>query len=117
MARREEIEQFLQDVKEKVRCFGISFRPRDKNLQALADMDITAIKRLEYIMDLKAEDYCAGPKKDSYNTSLPDYYEFGIKVKTVEVYIKISRGLINKSVDCMSFHPSEYPMTYPLKNI
>jgi hypothetical protein len=34
----------------------------------------------------------------------------------VEVYIKISKGLENKPADCMSFHPAEFPMTYPLKN-
>ncbi|HVU96423.1 MAG TPA: hypothetical protein VHE34_14440 [Puia sp.] len=79
MTRREEVEQFLRDLKEKIRCFGIGFRPRDKNLQALADLDITAIQRLEYIMDLKPEDFYAGPKKDSYDAGLPDYFEFGVQ--------------------------------------
>ena len=116
MATRAEIEQFLKELKEKIRFFQIAFRPRDKNLQALADLDITAIKRLEYIMGLKTENYYAGPKKDTYNAALPDYYEFGIQVKGVEIYVKISNGLTDKPVDCMSFHPAEFPMTYPLKN-
>ncbi len=116
MATKQEVEQFLKELKEKIRFFEISFRPRDKNLQALADLDITAIKRLEYIMNLKVEDYYAGPKNDTYDRTLPDYYEFGIQVKGVEVYIKISKGLKNKPADCMSFHPAEFPMTYPLKN-
>jgi hypothetical protein len=116
MATRAEIEGFLKELKEKIRFFQITFRPRDKNLQALADLDITAIKRLEYIMGLKTENYYAGPKKDTYNATLPDYYEFGIQVKGVEIYVKISNGLTNKPVDCMSFHPAEFPMTYPLKN-
>ncbi|HTE22964.1 hypothetical protein [Flavitalea sp.] len=66
-------------------------------------------------MNLKEEDYYAGPKNDSYDASLPDYYEFGIQIKGVEVYIKISKGLENKSADCMSFHPAEFQVTYPLK--
>lgn len=116
MATKAEVEQFLKELKEKIRFFEISFRPRGKNLQGLADLDITAIKRLECIMNLKAADYYAGPKNDTYNTTLPDYYEFGIQLKGVEVYIKISKGLENKPADCMSFHTAEFPMTYPLKN-
>ncbi len=115
MSTKLEVEQFLNELKEKIRFFEISFRPRDKNLQALADLDITATRRLEYIMNLKAENYYAGPKNDTFDNSRPDYYEFGIQVKRVEVYIKISKGLTNKSVDCMSFHPAEFPMTYPLQ--
>jgi hypothetical protein len=116
MANKQEVEIFLKELKEKIRFFDIVFRPRDKNLQALADLDISAIKRLEYIVNLKAEDYYEGPKNDTYESSRPDYYEFGIQVKKIEVYIKISKGLSNKSVDCMSFHPAEFPMTYPLKS-
>ena len=115
MAEKGEVEQFLKELKEKISFFEISFRPRDKNLQALADLDITAIKRLECIMNLKVEDYYAGPKSDTYNPTLPDYFEFGIRVKGIELYIKISKGLKNKPADRMSFHPAEFPITYPLK--
>ncbi|HEX3935292.1 MAG TPA: hypothetical protein VHW43_11475, partial [Puia sp.] len=71
MAEKREVERFLEELKEKIRFFEIRFRQRDKNLQALADLDIVAIKRLEYIMNLKAEDYYAGPKNDTYDTTLP----------------------------------------------
>lgn len=66
-------------------------------------------------MNLMVQDYYAGPKNDTYDNNRPDYYEFGIQVNNVEVYIKISLGLTNKSVDCMSFHPAEFPIIYPLK--
>ncbi|HEV2481645.1 MAG TPA: hypothetical protein VGS79_18370 [Puia sp.] len=117
MAEREEIVRFLAELKEKIRIFEIAFRPRDKNLQALADLDITAARRLECIVNLKVEDYFAGPKRDTYNTTLPDYYEFGIRVKGVEIYIKITKGLKNKPADCMSFHPAEFSITYPFKYV
>ena len=117
MAEKREVGRFLEDLKEKIRFFEIRFRPRDKNLQALADLDITATKRLEYIMNLRVEDYYAGPKNDTYDMALPDYFEFGIQVKGVEVYVKISMGLSNKPVDCMSFHPAEFPINYPLKKV
>jgi len=116
MANKQEVEFFLKELKEKIRFFDIVFRPRDKNLQALADLDISATKRLESIMNLMAEDYYDGPKNDTYDNSRPDYYEFGINVNKIEVYIKISKGLPNKPVDCMSFHPAEFPITYTLKS-
>ena len=115
MVDRKEVEQFLKEIKEKIRFFDVVFRPRDKNLDALAELDLTPLKRKEYLMNLQAENYYSGPNQDTYDVSKPDYYEFGIQIKGKEIYIKISRGLINKPVDCMSFHIAEHPMKYPLK--
>jgi len=115
MATKQEVELFLNQLKDKIKVFEVAFRPRGKNLDDLAELDITPIKRLEYLMNLKAEDYYGGAKKDTYDPTKPDYYEFGIQVKGKEVYIKISPGLPNKMVDCMSFHIAEFPMNYPLK--
>ena len=115
MATKQEVKLFLNQLKDKIKVFQVAFRPRAKNLDDLAELDITPIKRLDYLMNLKAEDYYGGPKKDSYDPIKPDYYEFGIQVKGKEVYIKISPGLPNKMVDCMSFHIAEFPMNYPLK--
>ncbi len=59
--------------------------------------------------------YYTGPNKDTYDATKPDYFEFGLTIKEVEVYIKISLGLENKMVDCRSFHKAERSITYPLK--
>ncbi len=67
------------------------------------------------MIKLTFEDYYAGPKPDTLNPNLPDYFEFGMIVKGVDVYIKISKGLENKPADCMSFHAAEFLMKYPLK--
>ena len=109
------VEEFLKIIFLKIDIFGIAFRPRDKNLQALADLGITAAQRLEFIKSLKIEDYIAGPKNDSYDTSKPDFYEFGKSINGIEVYIKLSPGCENKRVDCMSFHIAEHNMNYPLR--
>ncbi len=63
MTTKQEVELFLNQLKEKIKIFDVAFRPRDKNLDDLAALDITPLKRLEYLMNLKAEDYYAGPKK------------------------------------------------------
>jgi hypothetical protein len=38
-------------------------------------------------------------------------------VNNTEVYIKISMGLYNSQVICISFHDAEHPMNYPFKNV
>jgi len=116
MDSRQIVEIFLKELFDKIKFRDIAFRPRDKNLDALAELDITPIKRIEYLLALKVEDYYSGPNKDTYDPSKPDYYEFGIQIKGKEVYVKISLGLQGKMVDCMSFHIAEFSMSYPLKN-
>jgi hypothetical protein len=116
MATAREVETFLTTLKEKIKFFDVVFRTREKNQQAMLDLGITPDQRLAYILNLKTENYYAGPKKDTFDSVRPDYYEFGITRKDIEVYIKISVGLPNASADCISFHPAEFPMTYPLKN-
>lgn len=115
MITKQNVELFLNQLNDKIKIFEVAFRPRSKNIDDLAALVITAIKRLEYLLNLKAGDYYGGPKKDTYDTTKPDYYEFGIQIKGKQVYIKISLGLPNKRVDCMSFHLAEFPMNYPLK--
>lgn len=115
MIAKEEVEQFLRQMKEKIAVFDVAFRYRDKNLAALAELDRTPAKRIAYLLQLTADNYFTGPNKDTYDTSLPDYYEFGIEIKKKIVYIKISLGKENKPVDCLSFHLAEFSIQYPLK--
>ena len=59
MATRSEVELFLKELKDKIQFLAppeIVFRPRDKNLASLAELDITAYQRRSYLLNLKAED-------------------------------------------------------------
>ena len=53
MATKQEVELFLNQLKDKIKYFEIVFRPRDKNLQALADLDITPIKTVRISYEFK----------------------------------------------------------------
>ena len=110
MANKDEVEQFLNELKEKIKVFDIVFRPRHRQLEGITEMGIMPSQRKELILNLKAENYCSGPNKDTFDPTKPNYYEFGIKMKHHEIYIKLSIGLPNKSVDCMSFHISDRKM-------
>jgi len=110
-----DIQAYLGQLKAKLGVFGVVFRNRDKNLSAFDDLNISPKQRVDFLKDLKPEDYCSGPNPDRDVPDRPDYYEFGIIVNGQEVYIKLSLGLTNKPVDCISFHLAEWPMKYPLK--
>ncbi len=113
---KENVEHFLADFKTKLKIYSVIYRDdRDKNLQALADLEITRAKRTEYLGKLKAEDFCSGPNKDCLNPTMPDYWEFGIKVNKKDIYVKISLGNPNDSVICISFHLAEHKLKYHFK--
>ena len=116
MATKDQVEHFLKDLRGKIQLFDIAFRPRDKNLDFLAEADLRPIERIEYLKKLTYLNYKSGPNKDSHDPGKQDFYEFGIEIKDIEVYIKISLGLPKKRVDCMSFHKAEMQISYPLND-
>ena len=111
----DEINAFLQDLSEKIKVFDIVFEDREKNRKALTDLEITHKQRIEFIKNMKPQDYISGPNKDTNDTSRPDYWVFGIKVKEQDVYVKVNLGYANKRVVCISFHIAEYPLEFPFK--
>lgn len=112
---RNEVERFLKDFKAKTGIFQIIFLDdRGKNAQALLDLEISPIKRMDVINKLKVEDYSEGPLEERMRGLLP-MWVFGKKVKKQEVYIKISMGVENSSTVCISFHFARHPMNYPFK--
>ena len=110
-----EIEKFLREFHQKVEIFDIIFLDdRDKNLETMAKLDITANARKEIIKTITVTDYSEGPIVNLLN-HLGDLWVFGKDVNKQEVYIKISYGLPNHSTICISFHPAEHPMKYPYR--
>ncbi|MCQ2146958.1 MAG: toxin [Bacteroidales bacterium] len=116
MATRNEVEGFLNQFKVKLEIYGVFFLDgREKNSQALLDLNITRLKRLEIIKSIEVENYSEGPIRDQLN-GFSEMWVFGKDVNGQEVYIKIAMGAPNTNTICISFHKAEYPMEYPLKN-
>ena len=112
----ETVDKFLKEFKDKARVFGIIFRiDRKKNMQALLDLEISAIMREKIIMSLTVEDYYKGPTEDKLNY-MGELWEFGKSVDKKEVYIKISKGTGANSPICVSFHLAERKIEHPFKN-
>ncbi len=112
---KRDVELFLQRFYQKVQIFGMVFRnDRNKNQQALFELDITAKYRENVVMQLSVEDYVEGPVEDTLNKG-SDLWVFGKDVKGREVYIKISMGRENYPTICISFHIAENRLKYLFK--
>lgn len=113
MATSHEIQSFLTNFKLKLNIWGVVFLDkRPKNLQTLLDLEIFPNERLEILKTLQVKDYSDGPLQEKlYNGA--DMWVFGKAVKKQEVYIKITMGIPDKQVICISFHIAEHPIRYP----
>ena len=113
-ATKEDVQRFLNQMKEKIKVFGIMYRDdRGKNAQALINLEITPKYRDSVIINLEVEDYSEGPVIDTFYRCC-EMWVFGKDVKGQEVYIKITLGK-GSSALCISFHIAERPMNYPFK--
>ncbi|MGN6802123.1 MAG: hypothetical protein ACTHJN_09465 [Ginsengibacter sp.] len=111
---KEEVEAFLKDFKEKMAIFEIVFyRSRGKNLMTFLELELSEISARKHLEELTHEDFYKGPSKDKDDG--PELWEFGKIIKGREVYIKITRGYLNKPVIFISFHFAERIITYPFK--
>ena len=92
MVAKEEVKRFLNQMKEKIKVFGIIYRDdRGKNAQTLIDLEITPKYRDSVIINIEVEDYSEGPVIDTLN-QCGEMWVFGKNVKGQEVYIKITLG-------------------------
>lgn len=110
------VEAFLKALREAISKNGLQVIARASNNQALIDLGLTPKLREEIILNLQADNYAQGPLPD--DQGIPgDVWIFGCEVNNREVYVKIKFVEINgeKYAKCLSFHPSQYPLHYPLK--
>lgn len=114
MATKDEVEKFLNEFQTKISIYDIIFRnDRNKNTDALFELDITPNHRKEVIKSLRPEDYSEGPIIDTLNY-YGEMWVFGKIVNGYEVYIKIA--ILKAGGICISFHKAERKLHYPLKN-
>lgn len=116
MSSKQQVENYLKQLKLKIRIFGILIRDdRGKNRQTLNELEISNDNCKEIISSLKPQNYSEGPLEEKMLGILP-MWVFGKIVKDNEVYIKVSMGIENSQAVCISFHISEHAMNYPFKN-
>ncbi|MEZ4685141.1 MAG: toxin [Bacteroidia bacterium] len=111
-----EVDAFLYTFKQLKQKHGLIILDREKNIQALLDMELSAGKREAIIMGLRPKDYSRGPRPDEVHKGF-EFWEFGKNVEVYgehfQVYIKLSIRFEQMPVVCMSFHPAEREMDFP----
>ena len=117
MVTIEQVKAFLEQFNIKAQVYGIYFRnDREKNREALMQLDITPIQREMIVKSLQVQDYVEGPVIDTLNQE-GEMWVFGKDVKGREVYIKITLGYENGQTICISFHIAEHSLQYPFKTM
>jgi len=115
MSREMEVTSFLKNFKAKMKIWDVLFRDdRGKNAQTLIDLELRPIERKTILEELETIDYSEGPIEEKLYGGT-DMWIFGKMVKKKEIYIKITMGIVNNSVICISFHLAEHKINYPLK--
>jgi hypothetical protein len=114
MTSKADVIAFLKGFKEKLAFWDVLFSNRTKNMQTLADLEISQSKAKEYLTELKTEEYSDGPMTDIVYQGA-DMWVFGKQIQAKEIYIKVTMGQESDRVVCVSFHFAEHPMNYPLK--
>jgi hypothetical protein len=113
---REAIRNFLMELKEIIVNRGLDVIPRRENIDALAELGLTRKNRVDEILTLSVEDYCAGPEPDKDRPG--EIWIFGKQIGVVSVYIKLKIAHIGevKIAKCLSFHAAKYPLCFPCKD-
>ena len=115
MSKESEVASFLTNFKEKMKIWDVLFRDdRGKNAQTLIDLELRPIERKNILERLETKNYSEGPIEEKLYGGA-EMWVFGKTIKQKEIYIKITMGIVNSSVICISFHLAEYKMNYPLK--
>ena len=116
MSSEREVEGFLRKLKGKIQVFDIIYLDqRPKNSQTLADLEITGKERDQHIQNLQIQDYSEGPLPEDFYNGDSEMWVFGKRISEQEVYIKLTLGMPNRQVICISFHIAEHEMNYPFK--
>lgn len=119
MATRSEVVEFLNTFKGCLALNNLAIKDREKNRQALIDLEMTSDQRREILLSLQPEDYVAGPQPDDTDET-KEVWVFGKQCEGVEVYIKARMAPVPGKQNVYqallwSFHAAEHKMNYPLR--
>jgi len=112
-----EVDAFLRDFLFNLEIWGLLIRTdrtNPRNIETLLALDLSRVQVKDILKLLRTEDYSQGPLPDKLYHQSP-MWVFGKMVKGKEIYIKIQMGPPNSSTICISFHFSEFNMSYPFK--
>lgn len=122
--KREEVECYLDAVKQAVRDNRYTISPREKNEKLFEDFVFNEQMREEILLELCVEDFCEVLNNDHPRFAHEKLYVFGKDIqllpryggdeRMVSLYIKINK-LENSYCIVVSFHEQEHLLSYVFK--
>jgi hypothetical protein len=111
LASYEEVKEFLRRFKARMATTGLEFAERDKNIAQLAYYGWFKHDLEKIIQELTEEQYSQGPMPDEGGVG-GQVWVFGVEIESNMIYLKLRLGI---EAVCISFHPPEYEMDFPLR--
>lgn len=110
-----EVSRFLNEFKEVAKNSGVYFVPRQEFINVLTSLGITRAICRDELLSLSVKDYCRGPEDDRDRPG--QVWIFGRRFEGTELYIKLKLAKAgNETIaKCLSFHPAEFPLCFPLR--
>ena len=109
----EEVNQFLESAKSLIKQGKFDLIPRKKNIDGLALLGLTLrLAKLE-LLELSYRHYDRGPIPDRDRQG-EMFWEFIKDIDSQQAYIKIK--IDRRGCACISFHPSNGPISLPFKD-
>ncbi len=113
MAERFKVALFLTLMKAAAASQFVLTR-RKKNLDTLALLGLSLADAKERVLGLVPEDYVGGPLPDDKRPE-DEVWVFGLRVEGREIYMKVCVITEPLLCTCISFHLSEWALSYPLE--
>ena len=121
---REEIEEYLADIKRAINLGRYQISARDKNRQLYLDYVFSETQCKQVLLSLTADDFSEAVRNDHPKYSEEILYIFGKDVlllprfggeeERVSLYIKFNK-LQNHYLIVISFHKQEFPLRYKFR--
>jgi hypothetical protein len=114
-ATKEEVSNFLVEVKSLASAGNYDFIPRPKN--NLTNLGINLKIALDIILNLTYKNYFNGPEKDDNPKFIGFIWEFGQDEQNYQIYIKLKIKDTNRGnlLCIMGFHKADSPIRYLYK--
>ena len=115
--KEEAVSRFLNEFKTIARKRGVDFVPRQGFIEMLTLLGITRRICHDELLSLSAEDYYQGPEDDKGRPG--EVWMFGKRLEGKEIYIKLKLAKVSKETiaKCLSFHPADFPLCFPLRPV
>ena len=106
-ASRQEIDSFLESVRNALTNGNYTFIDRRKNLDSMARYGLLVQDVLDAIEELSCSNYIKGPDQDHDPSELDPMWVFKKSIEGNIFYIKIKIILCDSSLRIISFHIDE----------